>query len=127
MSGRHGSSGIFRSWTHDPFRRNDPWPGTGPGADTRRPAPAVGKWDPRRAGIASLGRCTGDSSMDGLHHEGMSPVSIHLKPKTGKEVTLDDLRELVDKTKGLDGKSPILATINNRQTKVSLIDVDATA
>lgn len=65
--------------------------------------------------------------MDGLHHEGMSPVSIHLKPKTGKEVTLDDLRELVDKTKGLDGKSPILATINNRQTKVSLIDVDATA
>lgn len=57
----------------------------------------------------------------------MPPVSVHVKPKTGKEITLDDLRELVDKTKGLDGKSPILATINNRQTKISLIDIDATA
>lgn len=70
-------------------------------------------------------RRTGDRLIDGLHHEGMSPVSVHAKPSTGKEITLDDLRELVEKTKGLDGKSPILATINNRQTKISLIDIDA--
>ncbi|MFD9290567.1 hypothetical protein ACFWBV_20230 [Streptomyces sp. NPDC060030] len=53
-------------------------------------------------------------------------MSVHLKPKTGKEITLDDLRELVEKAKGVPGKSPILVTVVNssRPAKVSLLDID---
>ncbi len=54
----------------------------------------------------------------------MSPVSIHLKPKTGKEITLDDLRELVEKTKGVSGKSPVVITANNRTTRINSLDID---
>ncbi|MDF6020834.1 hypothetical protein [Streptomyces sp. JH34] len=56
----------------------------------------------------------------------MPPVSVHLKPKTGKEITLDDLRELVEKAKGVPGKSPILVTVVNssRPAKVSLLNID---
>ncbi|MEU8625002.1 hypothetical protein [Streptomyces sp. NPDC048669] len=54
----------------------------------------------------------------------MSPVTTHLTPKSGKELTLEDLRELVQKTKDLNGKSLIVATVNNRQTKIGQLDID---
>ncbi|MFE4449486.1 hypothetical protein [Streptomyces sp. NPDC056796] len=55
----------------------------------------------------------------------MSPVSVHVKPKTGKEITLDDLRELVEKSTGVPGKSPVLVTVNSgRPAKASCIDID---
>lgn len=56
----------------------------------------------------------------------MAPVTVHVKPKAGKEITLEDLRELVEKTKGLDGKLPILGTVGTRQAKINLIDIEAT-
>jgi hypothetical protein len=54
----------------------------------------------------------------------MSPVSVHLKPKTGNEITLDDLRELVEKSKGVPGKSPVLVTLNKRTTKIDVLDIE---
>nr|WP_146223895.1 hypothetical protein [Streptomyces sp. FT05W] len=56
----------------------------------------------------------------------MAPVSVHLKPKTGKEITLDDLRELVEKSKGVPGKSPVLVTVVNssRPARISLVDIE---
>lgn len=56
--------------------------------------------------------------------ERMSPVTTHLTPKSGKELTLEDLRELVQKTKDLNGKSLIVATVNNRQSKIGQLDID---
>ncbi|SFS90204.1 hypothetical protein SAMN04487982_104324 [Streptomyces sp. ok210] len=54
----------------------------------------------------------------------MPPVTTHLTPKSGKEITLDDLRELVQKTKDVNGKSLIVTTVNNRQAKIGRIDID---
>ncbi|MFJ4121961.1 hypothetical protein ACIP3U_11555 [[Kitasatospora] papulosa] len=56
----------------------------------------------------------------------MAPVSVHLKPKTGKEITLDDLRELVEKSKGVPGRSPVLVTVVNssRPARISLVDIE---
>ncbi|MET7524947.1 hypothetical protein [Streptomyces sp900116325] len=54
----------------------------------------------------------------------MPPVTTHLTPKSGKEITLDDLRELVQKTKDVNGKSVIVTTVNNRQAKIGRIDID---
>ncbi|MFC8224617.1 hypothetical protein [Streptomyces sp. NPDC057287] len=55
----------------------------------------------------------------------MPPVTVHVKPKTGKEITLDDLRELVEKSKGTPGKSPVLVTVNsNRPTKINRLDIE---
>ncbi|MFI2783076.1 hypothetical protein [Streptomyces sp. ALB3] len=53
-------------------------------------------------------------------------MSVHLKPKTGKEITLDDLRELVEKAKGVPGKNPVLVTVVNssRPVKISLLDLE---
>ncbi|MFJ8883678.1 hypothetical protein ACIRJR_09715 [Streptomyces sp. NPDC102402] len=51
-------------------------------------------------------------------------MSVHLKPKNGKEITLDDLRELVEKSKNLAGKNPVLVKVNNRSTKISDLEID---
>ncbi|MFG2426341.1 hypothetical protein [Streptomyces sp. NPDC048590] len=51
---------------------------------------------------------------------------MHLKPRSGKEITLDDLRELVKKSDGVPGKSPILVTVSGsgRPAKVSVLDIE---
>ncbi|MFE3517222.1 hypothetical protein [Streptomyces sp. NPDC059166] len=51
-------------------------------------------------------------------------MSVHLKPRTGKEITLDDLRELVRKTDKLPGRSPIVAVCSSKTSRVESLDIE---
>ncbi|MFG2562887.1 hypothetical protein [Streptomyces sp. NPDC048496] len=51
-------------------------------------------------------------------------MSVQLKPKTGNEITLHDLRELIEKTKGMPGQSLVVVTANKRSTKINLVDIE---
>ncbi|MEV6307606.1 hypothetical protein AB0M10_03275 [Streptomyces sp. NPDC051840] len=54
----------------------------------------------------------------------MPPVSVHLKPKPGKQLTLADLRELVRRTKDVPDGSPVVVTADKKVVKVDHLDVE---
>ncbi|MEV0009461.1 hypothetical protein [Streptomyces sp. NPDC047973] len=51
-------------------------------------------------------------------------MSVHLKPKPGKQLTLADLRELVRRTKDVPDGSPVVVTADKKVVKVDHLDVE---